>query len=379
MKIVIAPDSFKESLTAQQVAEAISRGIKKALPQSDTLLVPMADGGEGTLQCLLDATGGQKVTVQAMNPIGERISSSYGILGDQATAVIEMAKISGLELISATQRNPLRTTTYGLGQMIRSALDNGCRKFIVGLGGSATNDAGAGMLQALGVDLLDERNQPISYGGGELQNVRYIGTERLDPRLEECTFLVACDVDNPLVGANGASCIFGPQKGATPEMIRHLDESLSHFADQIQGFNGVSLHGVPGAGAAGGLAAAFIGFLPSTLKPGVDIVIEMTELEQKLAGAELVITGEGKIDSQTAHGKTPVGVSRLAQKLGIPTIALTGTVGEGIEALKEHGILAMLSIINRPMDLESALREAPELLEQTAEQVMKIYYLGKLK
>jgi glycerate kinase len=373
MKIVVAPDSFKGSLSAQAAGMAIKRGIEKVLPKSDVIVVPMADGGEGTLQCLLDATQGRLIDTRVTNPIGKEITSSFGILGDGVTCVIEMAMASGLYLIDPQDRNPLLTTTYGLGELIKAALDHGCRHFIVGIGGSATNDGGAGMLQALGIDLLDIKNKPIGFGGGELQRLHKIDTDRIDPRLADSTFVVACDVNNPFVGPQGASHVFGPQKGATPTMVKRLDDNLRHFADQIEAFTRVTLHDVPGTGAAGGLAGAFLAFLNGKLKSGIDIVIEMTQLEKEINGADLVITGEGQIDYQTINGKTPYGVAQVAKKHGVPTIVLAGSIGEGVEQLYDHGITALVSIVNKPMPLEEAMAQTPDLLSHTAEQVIRIY------
>jgi glycerate kinase len=373
MKIVIAPDSFKGSLTAKQAGEAIKAGIQKAVPGSQIIVTPMADGGEGTLQCLLDATNGKLVRTSVKNPLGREITAAFGILGDGETCVIELAQASGLYLIEENERNPLRTTTYGFGQLIKAGLDYGCRRFLVGIGGSATNDGGAGMLQALGFDLLDKDGNPIGFGGGELGKIARIEMNRADPRLAECAFTIACDVDNPFVGPTGASHVFGPQKGATPEMVRLLDANLHHFADLIEKTTGIRIHHRPGTGAAGGVAGALLAFLNGRLQSGVRIVMETTRLDEKMQNAQLVITGEGQVDYQTAQGKTPCGVARLAKQLGIPTIVLAGSIGPGIDALYEHGVTAVFSIVNRPMTLDQAMSQTAELLEQTAEQVMRFY------
>lgn len=373
MKIVIAPDSFKGSLTAKEVGMAIKTGIEKALFESDIIVMPMADGGEGTLQCLIDATGGQMIHAVVKNPIGDDISADLGVLGDGVTCVIEMATASGLYLIDESQRNPLVTTTYGVGQLIKAGLDRGCRRFILGLGGSATNDGGAGMLQALGYDLLDDAGNPIAFGGGELGRIAKIGTERVDPRLAECEFIIACDVENPFVGPNGASHVFGPQKGATPEMVKLLDDNLRRFADLIAQSIGIAIHDIPGTGAAGGISGALLAFLGGKLRSGIEIVTETTQLESRIIGADLVITGEGQVDFQTAQGKTPCGVAKLAKKHGVPVIVLAGSIGRGIEDLYEHGVTAVVSIINRPMALAEAMENTAELLEQAAEQIIRIY------
>lgn len=379
MKIIVAPDSFKGCLTAKQAGEAIASGVRKALPQSEIVIKPMADGGEGTLQCLVDATGGKLLQTVVKNPLGQDIPAEFGILGDGLTCVIEMAAASGLYLISSEERNPLRTTTYGFGQLIRAGLDLGCRRFILGLGGSSTNDGGGGMLQALGFRLLDENGQDLAFGGGELSKLRRIDRSQADPRLADCQFIIACDVTNPFVGPNGASHVFGPQKGASPEMVRQLDDNLRHFADLIQATEGISIHDVEGTGAAGGVAGALLAFLRGQLQSGIQIVRETTMLAEAMAGAELVFTGEGQVDSQTAHGKTPCGVARLAKQFGIPVIVLAGSIGSGIDALYKEGVTAVLSIANRPMTLEQSMAEAAELLEQAAEQATRIYLGKKIK
>lgn len=373
MKIVVAPDSFKGSLTAVQVGEAIRRGLLRAMPEAEVVVKPMADGGEGTLRCLLDATGGQLVRTTVKDPLGREIPADFGILGDGQTCVIEMAAASGLPLVEENRRNPLHTTTYGFGQLIRAGLDHGCRRFLLGLGGSATNDGGAGMLQALGFQLLDEQGEPIGFGGGELGRVARIETAGADPRLTACHFTVACDVSNPLVGPSGASHVFGPQKGATPEMVRQLDANLRHLANLMEKTTGVAVHDVPGAGAAGGVAGALLAFLRATLRPGIDMVMEAVRLEEAVCEADLVITGEGQVDAQTAQGKTPCGVAELAKRHHVPVIVLAGSIGSGIEWLYARGVTAVFSIVNGPMPLAEAMSRAPELLESVAEQVMRIY------
>ncbi|GIP40523.1 glycerate kinase [Paenibacillus sp. J31TS4] len=375
MNIVIAPDSFKGSLSALGVGRALEKGIKRAIPESVTKIIPMADGGEGTMDCLIEATGGRFVGAQVQGPLGRPIESGFGLLGDGETCVIEMAMSSGLYLIGRHERNPLRTTTYGFGQLIRTALDEGCRNFILALGGSATNDGGAGMLQALGVELLDEAGQPLGYGGGELARLAAIRKDGLDPRLAESRFTVACDVDNPLVGPHGASAVFGPQKGATPEMVAELDRCLRRFADLTERETGVAIHDLPGAGAAGGLSGGIVAYLNGELESGVAIVGRTAGLEEAVRTADLVITGEGQVDFQTARGKTPWGVTRTAQAHGVPVIVVAGSVGTGIEALYEHGVTAVFSIVNRPMTLEEAMEKTEPLLEAAAEQLIRIVQL----
>ncbi|MED4754342.1 glycerate kinase [Brevibacillus choshinensis] len=378
MKIVIAPDSFKGSLTAKQVAVAIRAGVLKALPNSEIVIKPMADGGEGTLQCLVDATDGKLLQASVKNPLGRDITAEFGILGDGVTCVIEMAAASGLYLIAAEERNPHFTTTYGFGQLILAGLDLGCRRFILGIGGSATNDGGAGMLQALGFQLLDQDDQPLSYGGGELSKLRRIDRSHADARLEDCQFIIACDVTNPFVGPNGASYVFGPQKGATTDMISRLDDNLRHFADLIHTTEGIAIHDLPGTGAAGGVAGALLAFLHGHLQSGIKIVRETTRLAEAMAGADLVLTGEGQVDFQTAQGKTPCGVAQLARQYGIPVIVLAGSVGEGIDSLYPEGVTAILSITNKPMSLEQSMLQTAKLLEQSAEQVVRIFASHRL-
>ncbi len=333
----------------------------------------MADGGEGTADCLVKATDGRMVQVTALDPLGREIEAGFGVLGggDGTVGVVEMALSSGLYLIQDHERDPLRTTSYGVGQLIRAALDGGCRTLILALGGSATNDGGAGMLQALGAELLDREGRAIGHGGGELARLANIGVEGLDARLRDCDIRVACDVDNPFVGPRGASIVFGPQKGATAEVAEQLDRHLTHFADVIEEALGVRIHDTPGAGAAGGLAGAITAFLGGRLESGVAMVARYAGLDAAVLDADLVITGEGRIDGQTAGGKAPYGVAKTAQSHGVPVVVLAGSVGEGIEALYEHGVLSLFSIVNRPMTMEEAMNGAAGLLEQTAEQVVR--------
>lgn len=372
MKIVLAPDSYKGSLTAQKACEAMAVGIRKALPEAEIIQVPMADGGEGTVQSLVDATGGRIYTASVKNPLGKNITAKYGVLGDKETAVIEMAEASGLYLISSQERNPLLTSTYGTGELIYNALEQGCRKFILGIGGSATNDGGMGMAQALGVRFLDQNGQDLPPGGGSLGRLANIDTSGLDKRIKESSFIVACDVSNPLCGSNGASVIFGPQKGASPAMVSELDHNLAHYAVIAKRDLGIEVKDIPGAGAAGGLGAGMLVFLGAVLKSGVDIVIEAVKLDEKLKGAGLVFTGEGQCDFQTVNGKVPYGVARESKKKCIPCIVIAGTVGQGIEALYEHGVTSIFSMLDRPISLEQAMSGAEELLEKITERIMRV-------
>lgn len=379
MKIVVAPDSFKESMTAKEVCEYIEKGLKAVSKNWEIIKIPMADGGEGTLDALIDSTKGKIFYEQTVGPLGDDLTSRFGILGEKNIAVIEMASTSGLELISPEKRNPYITTTFGTGQLILKALDLNVEKIILGIGGSATNDGGAGMLQALGAKLLDENNNQIGYGGYELSRLKKIDFSELDERLKKVEILVACDVTNPLTGENGASHIFGKQKGATPEMIKVLDRNLLLYSKIIEKDLGIKVDDIPGAGAAGGLGAGLLA-LGANLKKGIDIVIEASELEKKIVGADIVITGEGSIDGQTRFGKTPYGVVMVAKKQGIPTITLAGNVGKDIDILYDYGFDAIFSIMQGVETLESALENGKLNLEKTAKNIgrlLNIIYKNK--
>ena len=371
MKIVIAPDSFKESMSGKVACEAIERGLKKVLKDVKFEKVPMADGGEGTTQSLVDATNGKIYCVEVTNPLGEKISSKLGILGDGKTAILEMASASGLELISREKRNPMITTTFGTGELIKKALDLEVSTILIGIGGSATNDGGAGMIQALGGKLLDKENKQIGFGGGELSKLEKIDLSNLDKRLQNVKIIVACDVDNPLTGEKGASYIFGCQKGGTDETIKILDNNLKHFAQVIRKDLNVDVENVAGAGAAGGLGAGLMAFLSAELKKGIEIVIEYSHLEEKLKDATLVITGEGSIDAQTRFGKTPYGVAKTAKKYDIPVIAVAGNVGEDIEILYDYGFDAIFSILSGVQSLETALKNGEKNLERISENIAR--------
>jgi len=378
MKIVIAPDSFKESMTALEAATAIETGFKKVLPNADYQKVPMADGGEGTVQSLVDATNGEIIYETVTCPLGNSVDAFYGITGDGKTAVIEMAAASGLHLISSENRNPLKTTTRGTGELIRKALDKGVKHLIIGLGGSATNDGGAGMAQALGAKLLDANGEQIGYGGGELKEINSIDVSNIDPRLTNIIIDVACDVDNPLTGERGAAVVFGPQKGATPEMVKILDENLSHFADVLKKDLEKDIAPIPGTGAAGGLGAGLLAFLNADLKRGVDIVLEFVKLEEKIKDATLVFTGEGKIDCQTIYGKTPIGVAKTAKKYGVPVIGIAGSIGDQSDVVYEHGIDALFTIVPGAVKLEEALHHAEQYTMDTAENIARMIQLTRV-
>ncbi|MEK5270125.1 glycerate kinase [Aeribacillus sp. FSL K6-8394] len=372
MKIIVAPDSFKGSLSASQVCWAIKKGIYRVIKDAQVIELPMADGGEGTMENLVCSTKGQKISVKVKDPLGRIIDAEYGVLGDRETVVIETAQASGLTLLKDHERNPLYTSSYGTGQLIKHALNKGYRKFIIGLGGSATNDGGMGMLKALGIKFYDESGQLLNEGGGYLTNLAYYDDSTFDPRIKESSFIIASDVTNPLCGPQGASMVYGPQKGATSEMIKILDKGLSNLAKVIYQQKGIDVRNIPGAGAAGGMGATFIAFFNATLRSGIDIVMEKIQFSQKLQEGDLVITGEGKLDQQTLSGKVIVGVSRLAKKLQIPVIALCGTVKLDGEILDELGITAAFSIVDGPCTLLDAQQYASDLIVARTEQIMRL-------
>lgn len=375
MKIVIAPDSFKGSATAQQAADAIEIGVKRVFPNAQIEKVPMADGGEGTVQSLVDATAGTFREVNVLDPLGRETKARYGLLGDGTTAVIEMAAASGIQFVDEHTKNPLITTTYGTGQLMLDALHHGSQQLILGIGGSATTDGGAGMAEALGVKFLDASNQPIARGGGGLATLDHIDLSEVDPLVAKAHIRIASDVTNPLTGKTGSAAVFGPQKGATPEMISVLDANLSHYAKVIQRDVGRDIDQTPGAGAAGGLGAGLLAFTNAQLERGVEIVVEMTHLKQRVVGAEIVFTGEGGIDFQTQYGKTPMGTAQAVKKVNphITVVALAGNVGEGIDQLYDLGIDAVFGILPGVEDLPTAIEQVEENLARTAENVMRLW------
>ncbi len=375
MRVVVASDSFKESLSAQAVCEAIADGVRDAMPTAEILLCPMADGGEGTVDALVAATNGRPIVTEVQGPLGETVRAAWGMLGThEPTAVIEMAAASGLPLVTPARRNPLETSTYGTGQLVAAALSEGARKIILGIGGSATNDGGAGCAQAVGVRFpnADGAEMPPGLAGGRLDRVESIDVSARDPRVADCEIQVACDVDNPLCGPRGAAAVYAPQKGATHEMVRTLDANLAHLADVIERDLGVDVRTLPGSGAAGGLGAGLVAFLGATLRPGIDIVTEANGLDEKIAGADLVITGEGRLDEQSMMGKVVYGVGRAAARHDVPVIALCGSIGPGAERSLAL-VRAYFSICDRPMALEDALADAAVLLRQTAANVVRVF------
>jgi glycerate 2-kinase len=372
MKFVLAPDSFKESMTAKKAALAMETGIRKVVPDAKCIIVPMADGGEGTVESLVSMSNGKLIETEVIGPLGETVKAHYGLLGEGKTAVIEMASASGLELIQPEKRNPLLTTTYGTGQLIKHALNQGVNRILIGIGGSATNDGGVGMLQALGASFKDQDGTELSYGGGALQQLQTIDLQGLDKRIQHVQIDVACDVTNPLIGENGASVVFGPQKGASSEIVELLDRNLTHYADVIKRTIGKDIAYISGAGAAGGLGAGLLAFLNAKLKQGIELVIEYTGLEEIVKDADYVFTGEGSIDGQTLFGKTPYGVATVAKKHSVPVIAFAGKIGEGVEPLYDHGFTAIIGILKGTTSLKEALESGEENLTFAAENICRL-------
>ena len=376
MRFIVAPDSYKGSLSAVEVSVAIEEGILSVFPNAIVKKIPIADGGEGTVEAIVHAMKGAIVKTSATDPLGNMVSSYWGLLKDRQTAIIEVAAASGLLLVPESARNPLIATSYGTGQLIQEALDHGARKLIIGLGGSATNDGGIGMLQALGGRFLDEFGEELKLGDAVLQRMKKIDMSRLDPRLKEANILIACDVDNPLCGKQGASAVYGPQKGATPEMVEQLDYALFHYSEVARAVTGRNAAIQPGAGAAGGIGAALLFFTNARLKPGVEIILETVGFERLLRDADVVFTGEGRTDGQTANGKAPVGVAKLALKFGIPTICLSGSLGDGCEDVYEKGIDGLASIVPGPMSLEMCMDHGAPLIRAAAARICRILHAG---
>lgn len=377
MRIIVAPDSFKGSLSALAVAEAMERGIHAVYPAAEVLKIPIADGGEGTVAALVAATAGRLLQLEARGPLGGPVPAHWGVSGDGSTAFLEMAAASGLPLVPREQRDPRVTSTYGTGELIRAALDAGLRRLVIGIGGSATNDGGSGMARALGVRFLDAAGRDLPEGGAALGRLARIDLSGLDPRLAETTILVACDVDNPLCGPRGASAVYGPQKGATPEMVAELDAALGVFAAVAEAATGRAVSQLPGAGAAGGLGAGLLLFTPASLRPGVAIVLETTGFETLVQGADLVITGEGRTDFQTAMGKAPVGVAAVAKRHGVPVICLSGGLGDGSDEVLSHGIDATASTVPQPMTLEACMAQGAALVEAAAARACRLLRVGQ--
>ena len=379
MKIVIAPDSFKENLTSLEVAGELETGLKRVWPNATYIKVPMADGGEGTVQSLVDATGGQIVKAEVSGPMGVRVMASYGLLGDGKTAVIEMAEASGLPLVPKEQRNPLIATTFGTGELIGDAIKRGVHEIILGIGGSATNDAGAGLAQALGVRFLNFGGAliPDLIAGGHLDKVQAVDMSTVNPGLAKIHISVACDVTNPLCGEKGASHVYGPQKGATPEMVEQLDKNLAHFAHVIKRSIGQDVIDRPGAGAGGGIGAGLMAFTNATLKRGVELVVAATRLEEHMQGADLAITGEGRVDFQTAFGKTPSGVAAAAKKHGVPVVAIGGGLADDAGGVFQHGIDGLETATPNAMPLDVAIKKSRQYLQDAAERAARLIIIGQ--
>jgi glycerate kinase len=376
MRIIVAPDSFKGSVSALAAAQAMKRGIQSVFPDAEVIAAPIADGGEGTVDALVVATNGRILREEVTGPLGETVLAHWGILGDGETAIIEMAAASGLSLVPHGKRDPRITTTYGTGQLLAAALDNGIRKIVIGIGGSATNDGGAGMAKALSARFMDAAGNELLNGGAALVKLARIDLSGLDPRLQESEIQVACDVDNPLCGPRGASAIYGPQKGATPEMVQELDKALAHYADVAKTATGKDIAGRPGSGAAGGLGAGLLFFSNAKLRPGVEIVMEAIGFGEMVAHADLVITGEGLTDFQTAHGKAPVGVARVAKQHQKPVICLSGGLGEGADDVYDQGIDGLMSIVPQPMVLEQCMQQGEALIESAAARLCRLIRIG---
>ena len=377
MRIVVAPDKFRGSLSAAEAARALANGARIADPSAVVIEIPMADGGEGTVDALVAATAGQVRETIVSGPLGRGVTARFGLLGDGVTAVLEMASASGLALIDSKDRDPLGASTRGTGELLLAAIDAGASRIILGIGGSATNDGGAGFAQSIGYRLLDREGNELQPGGGSLSRLDRIDAGNVDPRIHGIAIAVACDVDNPLCGARGASAVFGPQKGADPTMIAVLDRNLAHFAAMIARDLGHEVAEIPGAGAAGGLGAALIAFAGATLQAGVDLVARAVDLEAKIRGSDLVLTGEGAIDASSGGGKTAVGVARIARSLGIPAIGIAGTIGPGAACVLDQGMNAYFSLCDRPMSLGSAIADAGPLLTKAAESVVRLFLAAR--
>ncbi|WP_043931396.1 glycerate kinase family protein [Bacillus sp. EB01] len=371
---LLAPDSFKESMTAKEVCEAMEIGIKRAIPDAECIYVPMADGGEGTVQSLVDATGGTLIQKEVTGPLGTPVTAQYGILGDGRTGVIEMASASGIHYVTKETKNPMITTTFGTGELIRACIEQGITEIILGIGGSATNDGGTGMAAALGYKFLDKEGNELPLGGGYLGDLETIDSSNVIPELKNIKILVASDVTNPLCGERGASAVFGPQKGATPEMVQLLDNNLRHYAKIVNEQIGVDMVDVPGAGGAGGLGGGLLAFTNSTMKKGIEIVIEYTKLKEKLQDVDYCFTGEGGIDFQTKFGKAPFGVAQAAKSVNsdIKVIALAGYIGQDVEALYDEGFDAIFGIVPGAADIETLLAEGKANVARTSESIARL-------
>ena len=371
MKILVAPDSFKESLSAIQVAEAISKGVLKIIPNAEIIKIPISDGGEGLLDALVNDKNGKIITVKVYDPLYRSIAAEYGILNEGTTAVIEMAKASGLELLKEQEKNPDITSSYGTGQLILDALDRGCQKIIIGIGGSATNDGGMGMVKALGGKFINKEGIELTEGGGALGELSSIDLTNFDKRISNCKIVVACDVTNKLTGENGASFVYGAQKGGSKEQLEFLDKNLQHYAAIIRNHLGIEIENINGAGAGGGMGAGLMAFLNAELKSGIDLILETLEIKKHIKNIDLIITGEGEIDKQTLQGKTILGIAALAKEYYVPVIAITGKIGDNIDEIYKLGITSIFSIVNKPMKLEEAINDVKYLIQSCIETIIR--------
>jgi len=374
MRVVIAPDSFKGSNPSLKVAEKIGEGVLRVFPDADITHVPIGDGGEGTVDAVVHEMNGKMRTVEVTGPLGERVQASYGL--SETVAIIEMASASGLPLVPDDNKNPLKTTTFGTGELIKDAAAQGCRKILIGIGGSATNDGGVGMAQALGVSFADAAGKEVGFGGGELNRIASIDDSGRLPDLENVEIEIMCDVSNPLCGDSGASAIYGPQKGATRQMVKTLDANLRHLSDVVKEKTGNDYSEVPGSGAAGGLGFGLMVFAGGTLRSGIEAVLDAIDFAGQVKNADLVITGEGKMDGQSVYGKAPVGVAKVAKQFDIPVLAIVGDIGDGIEAVYDKGIDSVMSNVNRAMPLKEAMENSRELLTDAAERAMRMIRMG---
>ena len=373
MNVLLCPDSFKDALSAQDAATAMARGVQRAAPEAHIQVCPLADGGEGSLDALIAATGAERRQLNVQDALGRPRQAAWGWLSDQRTAFIELAEASGLQHLAADERNALHTSTFGVGELLLTALDQGAEKALLLLGGSATNDGGAGMLQALGARFLDQHGEPLPPGGAALNQLASLELDGLDPRLAKFSLEAAVDVDNPLLGERGASAVFGPQKGASPEEVEQLDRALGHFADISTHALSDDYRMLPGAGAAGGMGFAAKAFLNATLKPGIEMIMQQAGMASLLARADLVITGEGRLDGQSLSGKTPIGVSRAAKRLHKPVIVLAGSLGDGWQACFDEGVTAAFALADGPMTLADALPRTAKLLEARCESLLRLW------
>lgn len=371
MKVLIAMDSFKGNLSSSGAADIVEKGLRRVYGSATVDKVAIADGGEGTVEAIANSLNGEYVFATVTNPVGDKVQARYSIVNGN-TAIFEMAEASGLCLVTEGKRNPLKTSTYGTGEMIKDALNKGCRKIIMGIGGSATNDGGMGMAAALGAQFLDIDGKSLDMGGGALDKLHTIDLRNIDPRIKETDFIVACDVSNPLYGEKGASRVFGPQKGATPQMADILDRNLQHFADIIKKDLSVDVANVPGSGAAGGLGAGLMAFCNAVLSKGIDIVLDSVNIDERIKDVDIVITGEGRVDGQTIYGKVPAGIAARAKKYNKPVFVIAGFMDKGAELVYQHGVDAVMSSMVGPLSLEDAIRESPRLIEEASERLFRI-------